>query len=70
MCHSLRQTAASKRFRIQFRFHLNGTLKHADLLATGEDSAAAWINGKQVMETVPLPPLEAGALEDLPAAGC
>jgi alpha-L-rhamnosidase len=31
-------------------------VKHADLFVTGEDSAAAWVNGKQVLETVPLPP--------------
>jgi alpha-L-rhamnosidase len=31
-------------------------VKRADLFVTGEDSAAAWVNGKQVLETVPLPP--------------
>ena len=37
-------------------FHLAGPVKRADLFVTGEDSAAAWVNGKQVLETVPLPP--------------
>ncbi len=41
-----------------FRFHfsVNGTVKHAALYATGEDTTAAWLNGKQEMETSPLPP--------------
>src|SRR3984885_616422 len=41
-------------FRVGFQ--LTGQVKHADLFVTGEDSAAAWVNGKQVVETVPLPP--------------
>jgi alpha-L-rhamnosidase len=40
----------------RFRFRLTGPVKHADLFVTGKDSAAAWVNGKQVLETVPLPP--------------
>jgi alpha-L-rhamnosidase len=51
-----KQGSADTQHDFRFRFQLNGAVKHADLLATGEDSAAAWINGKQVMETVPLPP--------------
>ena len=31
-------------------------MKHADLFVTGKDSAAAWVNGKQVLEALPLPP--------------
>jgi alpha-L-rhamnosidase len=40
----------------RFRFQLTGQVKHADLFVTGEDSAAAWVNGTQVLQTVPLPP--------------
>ena len=31
-------------------------MKRADLFVTGEDTAAAWVNGRQVLETLPLPP--------------
>ena len=56
-----RQGQSSKsRRRYAARFSLqiptNGPVKHADLFVTGEDTAAAWVNGKQVLETVPLPP--------------
>ncbi len=40
----------------RFRFQLPGPVKRAALFVTGEDSSAAWVNGKQVLETVPLPP--------------
>ncbi len=40
----------------RLKFQLAGSVKHADLFVTGEDSAAAWVNGKQVLATVPLPP--------------
>ncbi len=40
----------------RFKFTLTGQVKRADLFVTGEDSAAAWVNGKQVLETLPLPP--------------
>jgi alpha-L-rhamnosidase len=40
----------------RFKFQLTGSVKHADLFVTGEDSAAAWVNGKQVLATVLLPP--------------
>src|SRR5579863_1877548 len=41
-----------------FRFHfsVSGTVKRAVLYATGEDTAAAWVNGKQVMESSPMTP--------------
>jgi alpha-L-rhamnosidase len=51
-----KQGSADTQHDFRFRFQLNGTVKHADLFATGEDSAAAWVNGKQVMQTVPLAP--------------
>jgi alpha-L-rhamnosidase len=40
----------------RFKFQLKGPVKRADLFVTGKDSAAAWVNGKQVLEAVPLPP--------------
>ena len=43
--------------RHDFRYHfaLDKPVQRAELYATGEDSAAAWINGRQVMEVQPLP---------------
>jgi alpha-L-rhamnosidase len=40
----------------RLKFSLPGQVKHADLFVTGKDSAAAWVNGKQVLQTQPLPP--------------
>ncbi len=48
--------SADTQHDFRFRFQLNGPVKHADLFVTGEDSAAAWINGKQVLEALQLPP--------------
>ena len=48
--------SADTQHDFRFKFQLSGRVKHADLFVTGEDSAAAWVNGKQVLETVPLPP--------------
>ncbi|HEY1924772.1 MAG TPA: family 78 glycoside hydrolase catalytic domain [Candidatus Acidoferrum sp.] len=39
----------------RFRFSVNGAVRRANLYATGEDTTAAWVNGKQVMETSPMP---------------
>ncbi len=39
-----------------FHFSVSGTVKRAVLYATGEDSAAAWVNGKQVMQSSPMTP--------------
>jgi len=41
-----------------FRFHFNlvKPVRRATLYATGQDTAGAWLNGKQVMEAAPLPP--------------
>ena len=41
-----------------FRFHFNidQAVKRAVLYTTGEDTAAAWVNGKQVLEAQPLTP--------------
>ncbi len=50
------KNGADTQHDFRFKFQLNGPVKHADLFVTGEDSAAAWVNGKQVLEAVPLPP--------------
>ena len=50
------KNSADTQHDFRFKFQLNGPVKRADLFVTGEDSAAAWVNGKQVLETVPLPP--------------
>ena len=39
-----------------WRFSLARQVKHADLFVTGKDTAAAWVNGKQVLQAQPLPP--------------
>ena len=39
-----------------FSFELQKTVKHASLYVTGQDTAAAWLNGKQVITAQPLPP--------------
>jgi len=40
----------------RFVFELKKAVKHATLYATGRDTAAAWVNGKQVLESQPFPP--------------
>ena len=40
----------------RFKFALENPVRHADLFVTGKDTAAAWVNGKQVLEAQPLPP--------------
>ncbi len=66
---SARQGSADTQHDFRFRFQLNGAVKRADLFVTGEDSAAAWVNGKQVHRDRAAASLEAGALEDLSPAG-
>ena len=50
-------SAAKDKTSHAFRFHfsVSGAVKRASLYATGEDSTGAWVNGKQVMETSPMP---------------
>src|SRR5580698_1878428 len=50
------ESAEKKQSSHAFRFHftVNGAVKRARLYATGQDSTAAWVNGKQVMETRPM----------------
>jgi alpha-L-rhamnosidase len=50
------QPEADTQHDFRLPFDLKGSVKHADLFVTGKDSAAAWVNGKQVLETLPLPP--------------
>ncbi len=50
------KNGADTQHDFRFKFQLNGPVKRADLFVTGEDTAAAWVNGKQVLETLPLPP--------------
>src|SRR5450631_4059452 len=40
----------------RFRFDLVKQVRRASLYVTGQDSAAAWINGKQILAADPLPP--------------
>lgn len=39
----------------RFVFEVPGNIKHADLFVTGEETAAAWVNGKPVLNADPLP---------------
>ncbi len=40
----------------RFSFEVPGEVKRADLFVAGEDTAAAWMNGQQVLDAKPLPP--------------
>ena len=40
----------------RFVFDLPNAVKHADLFVTGQDTAAAWVRGKPVLQAQPLPP--------------
>jgi len=40
----------------RFSFDLQKAMKHASLYVTGQDTASAWLNGKQVLTAPPLPP--------------
>jgi len=40
----------------RFVFEVSKSVKCADLFVTGQDTAAAWLNGKQVLPQDPLPP--------------
>jgi len=48
--------ATEHRFAYRTTVNLAKPIKSAALYATGQETAAAWINGTQVMEEVPLPP--------------
>ena len=57
MTNAETESAEKKQSSHAFRFHfsVSGAVKRASLYATGQDSTAAWVNGKQVMETRPMP---------------
>ena len=44
------------RHDFRFGFDLPSPVKRAVLYVTGKDTAAAWVNGKQVLEAQPMPP--------------
>jgi alpha-L-rhamnosidase len=47
---------AASRHDFRFRFDVPGSIRHATLYVTGEDTAAAWIDGSQVLEASQQPP--------------
>ncbi|MBV9342018.1 MAG: family 78 glycoside hydrolase catalytic domain [Acidobacteria bacterium] len=40
----------------RYRFEVPGNLRRADLFVSGQDTAAAWVNGTQVLQAQPLSP--------------
>jgi alpha-L-rhamnosidase len=52
------QRAVSGPSRHEFLLHvrLSGAVRFAHLYVTGEDTAAAWLNGRQVLPAQPMPP--------------
>ena len=50
------ESSADTQHDFRFRFAVDKAVRRADLFVTGKDTAAAWVNGKQVLESQPLPP--------------
>ncbi len=50
------QASGDTHHEFRFVFEISKTVKSADLFVTGENTAAAWLNGKQVLSVDPLPP--------------
>jgi alpha-L-rhamnosidase len=50
------QGAGDAHHNFRFVFEVPGNLRRADLFIAGEDTAAAWINGRPVLDAQPLPP--------------
>jgi alpha-L-rhamnosidase len=50
------QPSGESRHDFRFAFRLEKPVKHASLYVTGKDTAAAWLNGKQVLAAQHLPP--------------
>jgi alpha-L-rhamnosidase len=50
------QATGDTHHEFRFEFDVSGTVKRADLFVTGENTAAAWLNGKQVLNADPMPP--------------
>jgi alpha-L-rhamnosidase len=48
--------ATSTKHEFRLHFSLAKPVRRGTLYATGQDSAGAWLNGKQVMEVRPVPP--------------
>ena len=48
--------ATTTKHAFRFHFNLAKPARRGTLYATGQDTAGAWLNGKQVMEGAPLPP--------------
>ena len=48
--------ASPAKHDFRFGFDLAQPVKRAVLYVTGEDAAAAWVNGKQVVQALPKPP--------------
>ena len=44
------------RHEFRLRFQISKPIRRALLFVTGQDTAGAWLNGKQVLEAQPLPP--------------
>ncbi len=50
------QSLTDTRHDFRFVFEVPKTVKSADLFVTGQDTAAAWLNGEQILKADPLPP--------------
>src|SRR5258708_4306584 len=50
------QSLTDTRHDFRFVFEVPKTVKSADLFVTGQDTAAAWLNGRQILKADPLPP--------------
>ena len=50
------QASGDTHHQLRFAFEVSKPVKIADLFVTGENTAAAWLNGKQVLNADPLPP--------------
>jgi alpha-L-rhamnosidase len=50
------QASGDTHHQFRFAFEVSKTVKSADLFVTGENTAAAWLNGKRVLNADPLPP--------------
>jgi alpha-L-rhamnosidase len=50
------QASGDTHHEFRFVFEVSKTVKSADLFVTGQDTASAWLNGKQVLRADPLPP--------------
>ncbi len=48
--------SGTTRHDFRFGFDLAGPVRHATLYVAGKDTAAAWVNGQQVLQAQPLPP--------------